>query len=130
MTKPHGMAPDGTPADLIGQPLHSGRGSVPGVVVRSMDTMEAAERGGVYVLNGYRYRIRKGDPLPDGAVMWGGPDHPDVIEHGIQNAGKKADEPADDTDEPKAKKGDGAPAKRSKGGAPENRAKADEAEAR
>lgn len=97
--------------------------------------METAERGGVYVLNGHRYRIRKGDPLPEGAVMWGGPDHPEVIEHGIQKA-DKAEKPAkdaddsDEADEPKAKKGDGAPAKRSKGGAPENRAKADEAETR
>lgn len=28
-----------------------------------------APRTGMYTLNGMRYRIRAGDPLPDGAVM-------------------------------------------------------------
>lgn len=58
--------------------------------------MAKAEKAGIYVLNGIRYRINAGDVLPDGAEM---------------------DEPA----EKRAK--DAAPENRAKSAAPENKSK-------
>lgn len=52
-----------------GDPL---TGSVSGVrIVRGNQQMSGpiADRTGVYTLNGGRFRIVKGDPLPEGAVM-------------------------------------------------------------
>lgn len=70
MTKPHGTV-DGRPVDLIGQPLHPGIGSRPGVGITRKETatMPKAEQNGRYVLNGHYFRIRKGDVLPEGAEM-------------------------------------------------------------
>jgi hypothetical protein len=105
MAKPHGANADGTPVDLIGRPFRPASHGV-GVTFRlENDPMAKAQTDGIYTLNGSRFVIRKGDTLPDGAVMEG----------------------AEDVAEPAA---DEAPATRSKGAAPENRAKADEAETR
>jgi hypothetical protein len=106
VTKPHGTMPNGQPVDLIGQPLHPGRGSVPAVVVLETHQMAKAQADGAYTLNGGRFKIRKGDPLPAGAVM-----------DGAEVAEETADE------QPVAEQ-------RDKGGAPENRAKADKPEKR
>jgi hypothetical protein len=101
MKRPHAFTPDGTPVDLIGQPL--GHRAAPGVGVRIVTTgetaMAKADANGVYVTqNGGRFKIRKGDPLPEGAEL------------------VTAEEPAD---EERARKA--APQNRSKGSAPENR---------
>lgn len=106
MTAPHGTTAEGVLADLIGQPLATGRGSVPGLFQQRTDEMTKATHDGIYTLNGNRYVIRKGDALPDGAVM------DDVA---------VADEAVDE-----------APVieQRNQGAAPENRAKAEKAEKR
>lgn len=63
--------PGAAPRDLIGKPLTRGRGAMPGLTIttREESTMPKAERDGVYVLNGHRYKARKGDALPAGAEM-------------------------------------------------------------
>jgi hypothetical protein len=106
MTKPHGATPNGQPVDLIGQPLHPGRGSVEAVFVRRTENMAKANADGIYTLRGARFKVRKGAVLPDGAVM-----------EGAEVAEEAAAE-ADVTEQ------------RDKGGAPENRAKADKPEKR
>lgn len=64
--------------DRDGQPLALHRptgpecGMHPGVRMLGEDesmTTRKADRSGIYTLNGGRFRIRKGDPLPNGAVM-------------------------------------------------------------
>jgi hypothetical protein len=107
MKRPHAFTPDGTPVDLIGQPL--GHRAAPGVGVRIVTTgetaMAKADANGVYVTqNGGRFKIRKGDPLPEGAELATEPNKAfaDLSE-----------------DELRAKKA--APQNRSKGSAPENR---------
>jgi hypothetical protein len=101
MTKPHGAGPEGTPVDLIGQPI--GRRAAPGVGISIYPAggtpMAKAEHNGVYKLGESQFVIRKGDPLPEGAELV-----------------TAAEEPAD---EERAKKA--APQNRSKGAAPENR---------
>ncbi len=100
MTSPHGTGADGQPVDLIGQPF----GLIPGPgvgihFVREDDpNMTKATGDGVYTLDGNRYVLRKGDSLPEGAE----------VEYTAE------DEPQDEQ-----------PAVRSKGAAPENRAKAE-----
>jgi hypothetical protein len=100
MTKPHGAGPEGTPVDLIGQPI--GHRAAPGVGILIYPAggtpMAKAEHNGVYKLGESQFVIRKGDPLPEGAEL------------------VTAEEPAD---EERAKKA--APQNRSKGSAPENR---------
>jgi hypothetical protein len=105
MTKPHGTAPNGQPVDLIGQPLHPGRGSVEAVFVRRTENMAKANADGIYTLRGARFKVRKGAVLPDGAVM-----------EGAEVADEATDEPVTE--------------QRNRGDAPENRAKADKAEKR
>lgn len=109
MGRPHGSDAAGTPLDLIGQPMVAS-GPAPGLVTRSTDDMSKAPHDGIYTLGDARYVVRGGDPLPDGAVMDGEP--------GAEPAVEPAVEPPVEP----------APATRSKGAAPENRAKADEAE--
>lgn len=55
--------------DMIGNPVVPGRGSQVGVTIITKDdtTMAKAESNGIYVLNGNRFTIKAGDPLPDGA---------------------------------------------------------------
>jgi hypothetical protein len=108
MTRAHGTTPNGQPVDLIGQPLHVGRGSVAGVLTVTERTMEKAPYDGKYLRDGHQFRMRKGAILPPGAEPLPDP-----------NA---APEPEPVVEE--------APAKRSKGSAPENRAKADKPEKR
>ena len=106
MTKPRGTDPAGLPVDLIGQPIHPGRGSTPGVIVieKGATGMPKAEANGTYTdANGHRFRIRKGDELPAGATL-------DSAEVAVE---------ADDE-----------PEERARGKAPENRAKAGKAEKR
>ena len=100
MTKPHGTDVAGRPVDLIGQPLHAGRGSVPSITIRKDSTMAKAEANGTYTINGRTFVIRKGDELPKGAEF-------------------TAEQPADL--EARALKG--APENRAEGAAPENRSK-------
>lgn len=71
MTKPHGVDLLGRPVDLVGHPITPGViGSTPGLFVRKeVGTMAKADKDGVYVLNGRRFRIRAGDLLPVGAEM-------------------------------------------------------------
>lgn len=71
MAKPHGVTPDGRPANLIGQPLDVRPSPAPQpFLVRKDDaTMPKAEKTGIYTLNGVRYRINAGDVLPEGAQM-------------------------------------------------------------
>lgn len=73
------MAADGTARNLVGGLIHSGRGSVPGVhIVEQEDvTMAKAKENGSYVLNGRYFKIRKGNNLPDGAVMDGDDPEPE-----------------------------------------------------
>jgi hypothetical protein len=101
MTKPHGAGPEGTPVDLIGQPI--GRRAAPGVGISIYPAggtpMAKAEHNGVYKLGESQFVIRKGDALPEGAELV-----------------TAAEEPAD---EERAKKA--APSNRSRGAAPENR---------
>lgn len=106
MTRPHWTAPGGQPLDLIGRPLHPGRGSLPGILIveKGIIAMPKADANGTYTdANGNRFRIHAGDELPEGATM----DSGEV---------EVADEPE--------------PEERAKGAAPENRAKADKAEKR
>jgi hypothetical protein len=102
MTKPHGTDAAGRMVDLIGQPLRPGHGTTPGIIViqKGLTAMPEAQADGTYTLNGGRFKIRKGDAIPDGAEM----------EEAV------ADEAAEANDEPEA---------RDKGAAPENRAKAE-----
>lgn len=100
MARAHGVLPDGTAVDLIGQPLHLRPGPAPGIQFGASDTMTKATYDGVYTLDGHRFLMRAGQALPPGAV-------PEPL---------AVSEP-----EP-------APAKRSRGAAPENRAKAEEPE--
>lgn len=71
MTRQHGTDAAGQPLNLIGGVIHQGSGSVPGLVITTPEesTMPKAPRDGKYTLNGARFRIRCGDPLPAGAVM-------------------------------------------------------------
>jgi hypothetical protein len=59
--------------NLIGGLIHSNRGEVPGITVvkQGDNTMAKAKKNGSYELNGHYFKVRKGDPLPDGAVMDG-----------------------------------------------------------
>ena len=70
MTRPHETTPGGQPLDLIGQPLHAGRGSVSGVFVvaeKGHPLMEKAPHDGKYLLGGHQFRMRAGQNLPPGA---------------------------------------------------------------
>jgi hypothetical protein len=71
MARPHGVTPDGRPANLIGQPLEVRPAPAPALRITRVedDAMAKAEKTGVYTLNGYRYRINAGDVLPEGAEM-------------------------------------------------------------
>lgn len=71
MTRPHGTDAADRPVDLIGQPLHRGRGSVSGVGITRKDTstMPKADRNGRYRIGRSIFRIRKGDPVPEGAEL-------------------------------------------------------------
>ena len=87
--------------DLIGQPLGHRTAPEPGLVIvkAGEHDMAKATHDGTYTsASGDRFVIRAGDPLPDGATM------------------DAADEPVEERAKPKA------PANRSKGAAPENRA--------
>lgn len=92
---------DGSPDMSFGiRPVNPELGRTPGVTVRVPEDetrMPKAEKSGVYTLNGMRFKIRAGDPLPDGAVM--------------------------DDDQPKARAKGPAPENRKDGPAPQNRAK-------
>lgn len=110
MARAHGTGPDGVELDLIGQPLHLRPGPAPGVHIVTENTMDKAPYDGTYLLGGHQFRMRKGRPLPPGAEPMPDPN-------------------ATPEPEPTAEVSE-APAKRSKGGAPENRAKADETETR
>lgn len=68
--------------NLIGGLIHSGRGSVPGLtVVKTEDvTMAKAKQNGSYELNGRYFKVRKGDNLPEGAVMDEAPEVEPVVE--------------------------------------------------
>lgn len=68
--------------NLIGGLIHTGRGSVPGVHVikREDTTMAKAKKNGSYELNGHWFKVRKGDMLPDGAVMDGDEPEPEAEE--------------------------------------------------
>jgi hypothetical protein len=108
MTKPHGAGPEGTPVDLIGQPI--GRRAAPGVGISIYPAggtpMAKAEHNGVYKLGESQFVIRKGDVLPDGAEMLA-----EVVEGDAEIVSVEYEE--------RAKKA--APQNRSKGSAPENR---------
>ena len=106
MTAPHGATAEGVPVDLIGQPLATGRGSVPGLFQQRTDEMTKATHDGTYTLNGGRFHIRAGDPLPEGAVL----DEVAVADEAVDEA------PVIE--------------QRNQGAAPENRAKAEKAEKR
>ena len=71
MTRQHGTDAAGRPVDLIGRRIQTGRGSVPGVVIRTErdTTMAKADRNGLYTVNGRFFKVRKGDDLPEGAEM-------------------------------------------------------------
>jgi hypothetical protein len=88
MTKPHGTDGAGKPVDLIGRPLRDTSASVPSVRITRKDerdvTMAKAERDGIYTLKGGRFKIRKGDVLPDGAVLDGA--EPEVEERAEKSA--------------------------------------------
>ena len=101
MTKPYGTDASGRPVDMIGQPIVPGRGSVPGVVIteKGNASMANAEKNGVYVLNGHRFRIKAGDPLPEGAEF-------QVVDAPVEERAN-----------------DAAPENRAKKAAPENRSK-------
>lgn len=89
---------DGRPVTMgVVQP-YPDLGSTPGLINTTprRQIMVKADKDGVYVLNGHRFRIRAGDPLPVGAEM----DKP---------VPEKRAEPAP------------APENRAKSGAPENR---------
>lgn len=68
----HGADAAGRPLDLIGQRLDArpAPGGV-GITFRRKDdsSMAKAPHDGVYLRNGNRFRIRKGDDLPAGAAM-------------------------------------------------------------
>lgn len=94
------------PVDLIGQPMIApAPPPQPFIRVKGATTMAKAKANGVYTdAKGHRFRIKAGDDVPAGATLDGDDDAPK----------KKADaEPAE---------------KRDKGGAPENRAKAEKPE--
>jgi hypothetical protein len=56
------------------------------IVTREDTTMAKAKTSGSYELNGHYFKVRKGDVLPDGAVMAG--DEPDAepVEERAQKA--------------------------------------------
>lgn len=97
------MATNGAARNLVGGLIHTGRGSVPGVhVVNREDAgMAKAKKNGSYELNGHWFKVRKGDLLPDGAVMDG----------------------ADAEPEPEARAKPAAPETKAKAAAPETKAK-------
>jgi hypothetical protein len=68
MTRAHGTGPDGARLDLIGQPLDRRIGPAPGLRIVTENEMTTATYDGVYLLDGIPYRMRKGQPLPPGAV--------------------------------------------------------------
>lgn len=86
------MTTNGPARNLIGGLIHTGRGSVPGVhvVTREDTTMAKAKSTGSYELNGHYFKVRKGDILPDGAVMAG--DEPDAEPVEEERAQKAAPE--------------------------------------
>jgi hypothetical protein len=104
MAKPHGRTADGRPANLIGQPLDVRPSPPPQPFIVTKEAAMAqgktAPSDGVYTLNGGRFRIRKGDVLPEGAEF-------------------AERTPVD----PEARALKSAPENKSKAGAPENRAK-------
>jgi len=67
MARAHGTGPDGLQLDLIGRPLNRRSGPVPGLTFQTEDQMTKAEYDGTYLLNGHPFRMRAGQPLPDGA---------------------------------------------------------------
>ena len=71
MAKPHGTDASGRPVNLIGQPMGVRPSPPPALYITQTENIAMAkvEQNGVYVLNGKRYRIRKGDVLPEGAQM-------------------------------------------------------------
>jgi hypothetical protein len=103
MARPHGTDGAGRPLDLIGQPLDVRPAPPPQpFIVKRKDAMAKADSNGTYVLNGRHFKVRKGDPLPDGAEF---------------TAGAAIDP------DPEARALKSAPENKSKAGAPENRAK-------
>lgn len=98
---------DGPARNLIGGVIHTGRGSAPGltVVKREDTTMAKASTSGIYTLNGRRFKVRKGDPLPEGAEVEQTPE-----ERAVKAAPENKSKPA-------------APETKAKANAPETKAK-------
>ncbi len=109
MTKRYGTDAAGHPLNLIGAPMREGRGSVPGLtIIRKQEEtpiMAKATHDGKYTLNGARFRVRAGDPLPAGAVMDDAPE-----ERAVKAAPENKSKPA-------------APETKAKANAPETKAK-------
>ena len=65
MARTYGRDADGTPLNLIGQRVEVS------TLPASQETVEMtkADKNGIYVLNGNRFRIKEGDELPEGAEM-------------------------------------------------------------
>lgn len=104
MARPHGTDAAGRPLDLIGKPLAVRHAPPPQpfiVTTEELTIMAKAESNGTYVLNGRHYKIKAGDPLPEGAEF-------------------TAAEAAAETEQ---RAQQAAPENKSKTSAPENRAK-------
>lgn len=82
------MTMNGPARNMVGGLIHPGRGSVPGVhvVTREDSTMAKAKKNGSYELNGHWFKVRKGDPLPEGAVMEGDEPEAEPVEERAQKA--------------------------------------------
>jgi hypothetical protein len=76
------------------------------IVTREDTTMAKAKTNGSYELNGHYYKVRKGDVLPDGAVMAGDEPEPEA-------------EPVEESTEQRAQKS--APENKAKQSAPEQK---------
>ena len=72
MARPHGNDASGRPVSLIGEPLAVRPAPEPRLTIitrEDMESMPKAEKSGVYILNGARFKINAGDVLPEGATM-------------------------------------------------------------
>lgn len=67
MARAHRVGADGVELDLIGQPLHLRPGPAPGVTIEERGDMTKAPYDGKYLLDGHPFRMRAGEPLPEGA---------------------------------------------------------------
>ena len=84
------MMADRPARNMIGGLIHSGRGSVPGLTVETREdtTMAKAKDNGIYTLDGRRFKVRKGDILPEGAVMEG--DDPQPANEPVEERAQQA----------------------------------------